>query len=164
MEAIAGRCPEAHWVLIGRQGEGQPDSRKAPVLPNIHLLGPRPYERLPAYMAHCDAAVLPAPRNAYTDAMFPMKFFEFLAAGLPLVGTRLPALKDFAQLYFPADSEDAFLAGIQAVLAGERRDSRAIDQACRRHSWEARFARMEAVLQELFPQQTTLSQGRVAHA
>ena len=164
LQAIANRYPEAHWVLIGPIGEGQPDSRKPPVQPNIHVLGPSAYGRLPYFMAHCDAAVLPATRNAYTDAMFPMKFFEYLAAGLPLVATRLPALTEFEHLYFSADSEEEFLANIKRVLGGERRDSEAIDQACRHHSWEARFARMEAVLDAVFPPQATLSQRQVCHA
>jgi glycosyltransferase involved in cell wall biosynthesis len=158
METLAKRNPAVHWVLIGPVGEGQPDSRKPPVLPNIHPLGPRFYGQLLYFMAHCDAAVLPAARNAYTDAMFPMKFFEFLAAGLPVIGSRLPALKDFEDLYFPSDSAEEFQVNLEKVLSGTRRDSRAIDEACRYHSWEARFARMEAVLDEIFPLSATMAE------
>lgn len=162
LRGLAERLPETHWVLIGEVGEGQPDSCTPPALPNIHTLGPRAYGRLPYFMAHCDAAVLPAARNAYTDAMFPMKFFEYLAAGLPVVSTRLPALAEFEHLYFPADSVEDFLARITSVCAGERRDGEAIDRACRRYSWEARFARMEAVLDEVFP--VDAPQGEASHA
>jgi glycosyltransferase involved in cell wall biosynthesis len=146
MEYLAGRLPQTHWLLIGSEGEGQPESPKAPRLPNIHVLGPRAHGRLPYYMAHADAAVMPVPHNPYTDAMFPMKFFEYLAAGLPLVGTRLPALAEFEDLYFPADRAEDFAENILRVLAGERRDAQAIEAACRCHSWEARFARMEMEL------------------
>lgn len=149
MEVVAHRLPEAHWVLVGPVGEGQPGSRKPPNLPNIHILGPCVYGRLPYFMAHCDVAVLPATHNAYTAAMFPMKFFEYLAAGLPVVATRLPALAEFESLYFHADSADEFCAALQRVFTEERRDGVAIDQACRRHSWEARFARMETMLDQL---------------
>jgi glycosyltransferase involved in cell wall biosynthesis len=166
METLAGRNPGMHWVLIGPVGEGQPDSRKPPELPNIHVLGPRAYGQLPYFMAHCDIAVLPVARNAYTDAMFPMKFFEFLAAGLPVVGSRLPALREFENLYFPCDSAEEFQGSLLKVLAGERRDAPAIDRACRYHSWEARFARMEAVLDEVFPLPEALGQaaGSLPHA
>jgi glycosyltransferase involved in cell wall biosynthesis len=151
MEALARRCPDVQWVLIGPEGEGQPSSRRPPSLPNVHIFGARAYGRLPYFMAHCDAAVLPVPRNRYTSAMFPMKFFEFLSAGLPLISTRLPALAEFEHLYFPADDEEGFLAGIRQALAGECRDREAIDRACRYHSWEARFARMESVVDAVFP-------------
>ncbi len=155
MEKVAARNPSIHWVLIGNVGEGQPDSRIPPALPNIHVLGPRAHGRLPYYMAHCRAAVLPAARNAYTDAMFPMKFFEFLAAGLQVVGVRLPALAEFENLYFPSDSVEAFEANLTRVLGGEERSRQAIEAACRIHSWEARFARMEVVLDEVFPLRKT---------
>lgn len=151
METLARQHPDQHWVLIGPVGEGQPGSRKPPVLPNVHLLGPRAYGQLPYYMAHCDVAVLPIARNAYTDAMFPMKFFEFLAAGLPVVGSRIPALAEFEHLYFPGDSAEEFQKNLTAVLNGERRDNNTIDAACRHHSWEARFTRMEAALDEVYP-------------
>ncbi|MFT4300512.1 MAG: glycosyltransferase [Desulfovibrio sp.] len=158
IETLAQRHPQMHWVLIGPVGEGQPDSRKPPNMDNIHILGPRAYGQLPYFMAHCDVAALPVPRNAYTDAMFPMKFFEYLAAGLPVVGSRLPALKDFEHLYFSSASADEFEDNLIKALAGERQDTNAIDAACRYHSWEARFARMEAVLDDIFPLQTVTPQ------
>lgn len=151
MEAVARRLPNAHWVLIGETGEGQPDSAQPPRLPNVHVLGPRVYGHLPYFMAHCDVAVLPASHNAYTDAMFPMKFFEYLAAGLQVVSVRLPALAEFEDLYFPAETQEEFSTAIERVLAGETRDASVIEQACRKHTWEARFARMEAVLDRHFP-------------
>ena len=88
MQRVAELLPDVQWVLIGPVGEGQPDTEKPPRMPNVHILGPRSYEHLPAFLAHCDIAVLPAARNAYTTSMFPMKFFEYLASGLPVVATR----------------------------------------------------------------------------
>jgi glycosyltransferase involved in cell wall biosynthesis len=149
LETLARALPEARFTLIGQKGEGQPDSASPPCLPNVHLLGAQAYGRLPYFMANCEAAILPAPRNAYTDAMFPMKFFEYLAAGLPLAATRLPALADFENLYFPADTADEFCNNLRRILNGERRDPAAIIAACRRHNWEARFARMEKAIHEL---------------
>ena len=144
IEQIATAMPQVHWVLIGSVGEGQPGSTPPPsYLPNVHLLGPRPYADLPAYLRHADVAVLPAPHNPYTDAMFPMKFFEYLAAGVPLVSTNLPALSDFSDLFFGAEGGEEFARVIRLVLSGARRDASRIDAACAKHSWEQRFARME---------------------
>lgn len=143
MRRVAELLPDVHWLLIGAVGEGQPGTQQPPVRNNIHLLGPRPYEELPAYLAHSDVAVLPAAHNAYTASMFPMKFFEYLASGLPVVSTRLPALEEFEALYFPAETAAEFASRIREVLAGARKDAGAIDAACRQHTWEARFERME---------------------
>lgn len=147
MRRVAELLPDVHWLLIGAVGEGQPGTQQPPARDNIHLLGPRPYEDLPAYLAHSDVAVLPAARNAYTASMFPMKFFEYLASGLPVVSTRLPALEEFESLYFPAETAAEFASRIREVLAGARRDADAIEAACREHTWEARFERMERCMQ-----------------
>lgn len=157
MEATAHRLPDVHWVLIGQEGEGQPDSARPPVLPNIHVLGTCHHGRLPHFMAHADVAVLPAPLNAYTNAMFPMKFFEYLAAGLQVVSTNLPALKEFSELCFLADSEEAFINSISRVLEGEQRDADRIKDACHIHSWQARYARMETIFTSHFGTSTTSS-------
>jgi len=158
MERVAGLLPQAHWVLIGAVGEGQPETAGPPTyLPNVHHLGPRPYTVLPQYMGHADIAVLPAPQNRYTASMFPMKFFEYLAAGLPLVASNLPALKEYRELFFPADGPDAFVRAVKNVLAGERRDQTRIDTACDCHSWTARFLRMETVFSPLLSDEGSAS-------
>jgi glycosyltransferase involved in cell wall biosynthesis len=149
IEALAGRRPEIHWLFIGEQGLNSPWDGRPPLQPNIHILGHRHHGRLPYYLAHAEAAVLPELRNDYTAAMFPMKFFEYLAAGLPVVGIRLPALAEFEDLYFPADTPEEFEAQISRVLAGERRDAGAILAACLHNSWEARFVRMERAWEDL---------------
>lgn len=146
IQEIARRMPDVHWIIIGSHGEGQPDSRKLESMPNLHILGPKAYSSLPSFMQHCDAAVLPAARNSYTDAMFPMKFFEYLSAGLQVVATRLPALREFEDLYFPAEDAESFCAALEMVLRGQKRDPERIDSACRYHCWSERFTRMEAAL------------------
>jgi glycosyltransferase involved in cell wall biosynthesis len=143
IEALAARLPKTHWLFIGEHGLESPWDGQTSLPPNIHVLGPRPHGRLPYYLAHAEAAVLPELHNDYTAAMFPMKFFEYLAAGLPVISARLPALAEFEDLYFPADTVEEFESQIRRVLAGERRDTKAIEAACLHNSWEARFARME---------------------
>jgi len=143
IETLVERLPHIHWLFIGEHGLNSPWNKQPPLQPNIHILSPRPYGRLPYYLAHAEAAVLPELLNDYTVAMFPMKFFEYLAAGLPVISTRLPALAEFESLYFPADTVEEFEDRVRRVLAGERRNAKAIEAACLHNSWEARFARME---------------------
>lgn len=147
LRTAARRYPELHWLLIGQCGEGQPDSRFDPAgLANLHVLGPRPAHDLPAYLAHADVAVLPAPRNAYTASMFPMKFFEYLSAGRQVVSTDLPALREYADICFLAKDGQEFVELVgRVVFEGMTRDQGVIDAVCREQTWEKRFARMEEV-------------------
>ncbi|WP_411869394.1 glycosyltransferase [Vulcanococcus limneticus] len=122
LEQLARAHPGWSLVLIGPVGEGDPTTDVAALaaLANVHLLGPRPYAELPAYLKGFDLGLLPLRFNAYTQAMFPMKFFEYLAAGLPVVSSAIDALQPFADLALLVDpTPEAFTAAITAVLAGE---------------------------------------------
>ncbi|AAP99103.1 MULTISPECIES: glycosyltransferase family 1 protein [Prochlorococcus] len=87
-----------NFVFIGpvSEGEANTDTSLIDSLPNIHLFGYRPYSVLPSYCAGFDLAWLPLQKNPYTHSMFPMKFFEYLAAGLPVVATSIDSLQEFS--------------------------------------------------------------------
>ena len=97
IRAVALRHPEWQFVFIGPQSEGEPSTDLSELcgLTNVHWLGPKPYSQLPRFLAAFQCAWLPLQCNAYTRAMFPMKFFEYLFAGLPVVSTRIHALRSF---------------------------------------------------------------------
>ena len=92
---LAKNHPEWHFVMIGEEREGQLNSqvKKMRAMPNVHFLGHRDYKVLPNYLAGFDVALLPTLINDYTKAMFPMKYYEYLAAGLPVVSTPLDFTK-----------------------------------------------------------------------
>jgi UDP-galactopyranose mutase len=58
-----------------------------PTRPNIHYLGPKKYERLPAYLAGWDVALMPFAMNESTRFISPTKTPEYLAGGKPVVST-----------------------------------------------------------------------------
>lgn len=111
---IANRLPEHNFVLIGDVGEGDPHTSvgKLQSLENVFFLGHRAYSTLPAYLKGMQVCLLPFNLNRYTEYMFPMKFFEYLAAGRPVVGRPLPSLVDYADAYMVAGNEDEFVEGI----------------------------------------------------
>ena len=119
LRKLAEAHPEWSIVLIGKIGEGDPwtDVSELRGLRNLHLLGPRPYSELPCYLRGVQVALLPNLLNEYTASMFPMKFFEYLAAGLPVVSVNLPALRDHSDVALVTSTPDEFICAVEAALA-----------------------------------------------
>ena len=110
-------------VLIGKIGEGDPwtqidDLKKCN---NIHFLGAKKYDDLPAYLKGFDIAIQPCRINQYTKSMFPMKFFEYLAAGVAVVSTSIPAIEEFAHFVTLADKNN-FAFEISRLLKNNNKD------------------------------------------
>ncbi|MBV7407496.1 glycosyltransferase [Maritimibacter sp. DP1N21-5] len=118
--ALARARPDWSFVFIGAVGEGDPltDVSEVSAIPNIHLLGARAYDSLPAYLKGMDVTILPNRLNDYTRGMFPMKFFEYLASGRPVVSVPLPALEDYGHVAAFAPDAPAFVACIEEALGG----------------------------------------------
>jgi glycosyltransferase involved in cell wall biosynthesis len=116
-------------------------------LPNVKILGPRPYLDLPAYLAAMDLGLIPFQRDLVTYHADPIKAYEYLAAGLPVVATDLPALRRLDHVVRLADSTRAFLDQIQAALV-EGRDVRSDERRAEagRHSWASRFEQVDALI------------------
>ena len=85
LAALAASRPDVQFVLIGPTAKIDPDT--LPQAPNLHYLGPKPYDSLPAYAAHWSAGLMPFALNASTRFISPTKTPEYLAAGLPVVST-----------------------------------------------------------------------------
>ena len=146
---VARSRPEWHWIMIGKVGEGQPTTKVDKLnLPNIHLLGPRAYSGLPRYLAHMDVVALPCCLNDYTRSMFPMKFFEYLAAGKMVVATQLEALQEYSQACLLADDAAEFEKHITTVLDGRGPNLALCDTLAQNNTWDTRMEYMLWVLQE----------------
>lgn len=115
---IATKKPDWTIVLIGKVGEGEPSTKvnELEKIQNIKLLGSRSYDSLPGYLKSFDVAIIPAALNEYTHAMFPMKFFEYLAAGKKIVSTNIDSLQEYAAFVYLAKDYDDFVEGIGESL------------------------------------------------
>lgn len=102
-------------------GEGDPNTDIS-ILENhenIHLLGPKEYSELPSYLKYFDVALLPNMINSYTDNMFPMKFFEYLAAGRKVVSVNLKAIQEFKDYVYISTTNEDFIEGIDKAIEGD---------------------------------------------
>lgn len=98
---LARRHPERSFVFVGPEGHVQGvESRIAEFrsLPNVHLLGRRPVADLPAYVQHFDVGMLCYVVDDYTKYIYPLKMHEYLASGLPVIGTPIRTLADYPQV------------------------------------------------------------------
>lgn len=148
---VATAHPDWSFILIGQVGEGEPATKvdRLKHVGNVHFLGTRPYRDLPGYLKGFAVGIIPCALNDYTAAMFPMKFFEYLAAGIPVVSTRLPALKEFDDVAFLRDGAREFALAIEDALDGKAPPLGARLDAARQHTYFARTQRMLQLIDDL---------------
>lgn len=141
----ARNAPHISWVLVGEVGEGDPGTNveQLKALANVYFLGPKKYADLPQYLRGFDVCLIPALINEYTKAMFPMKFFEYLAAAKPIVATDIPAIKEYADYYYVANNVKSFVQGVDYALAHDDEIARQQRQElARQHTYLARTKKM----------------------
>ena len=98
--SLAQRHKEWSFVLVGPQGNLGPSAplfQKFLEMENVHWLGEKRRNDLPAYMQHVDVCMLPYKVNGYTKFIYPLKLHAYLASGRPVVGTPIRTLQDFSQ-------------------------------------------------------------------
>lgn len=143
INTIARLRPAWSVVMIG------PTSADAPSLPrqpNIHYLGARPYDRIPAYLRSFDACLMPYRLVAASIYTNPVKLREYLAAGKPIVSTRIPEALNFGDLLYLADSASEFVLQLERCLSEDPSLPARRRASMRSQTWAARAAELAAVL------------------
>jgi glycosyltransferase involved in cell wall biosynthesis len=134
MVHVAKHFSGGSMVLLGKVTT---DLSRLTALPNVHLLGRKPFAELPAYCKAFDVAMNPFPINEVTLSSNPLKVREYLAAGLPVVSTRIPEVEVVKQVRI-ADTKEGFVAAIEEALRspGPRAER---SESMRGESWEAKL-------------------------
>jgi glycosyltransferase involved in cell wall biosynthesis len=115
VETLALARPNWHIVLIGKLS--RPASRdRMKALPNVHLLGIRPYDQARACIAGFDVAIVPHERSDLSDRMNPLKVYVYRTLGLPVVSTDIANLDDLRDDLTIAEDADGFVIAIEAAL------------------------------------------------
>lgn len=128
--AAAAANPDANLYLIGDKPNG------VSVAENVKFLGGRKITELPPYLQHCDAALLPFIPGKISDAVSPIKIFEYLSLGRPVIATRLPEIEGYPNTWI-ADTADEFA---QLCSRSAELMTVAIDDFISQNTWGARAA------------------------
>ena len=147
LEKLAKERPDATIFLIGRTLPGV-DLTHLQKYPNIVFHGLVPQPELPAYLAQMDVCLNVFRAGALSKDVSPLKFYEYLATGKPVVSTREPLqVEDFADVVYIAHDADEFLALCDKAAAEHDPDKVARRLAYGAQcSWAERVHQIEQVL------------------
>src|SRR3989338_8730295 len=115
---IARRRPDWNIVLIGMDYEGSLKRNKAALdaCPNIHFLGRKDYEQLYKYSACFDVGLIPFVQNKIIEATNPVKMFEYMAAGIPIVSVDVPEVRKYHREVLTATTTSEYIAQIERAI------------------------------------------------
>lgn len=122
---------------------------------NIISTGRIKYDKLPAYINKFDVAIMPHKQNAFVESMNPMKLYEYLAAGKPIVSTPVSGTKEFESEINTANNAIEFSQHINQLLQQET-----IEKMTRRknlakqHSWQIRVDQMMSLVHTYIKKKT----------
>jgi uncharacterized SAM-binding protein YcdF (DUF218 family) len=149
LERVATAHPDKSLVLVGPL---QVEVSRLAKLPNVHCLGQKPYEELPAYIRQFDVGLIPYVLNEYTRSVYPTKLNEYLIMGKPVVSTNLPEVEYFNACHggivsLARDVED-FVTRVGEELRGDSEDRRARRVAqVAKNAWGEKIEAMTGLIQ-----------------
>jgi glycosyltransferase involved in cell wall biosynthesis len=159
LEWVVENRPEYTLVLIGPA-----NTPKAAALaakhPNVILNGYRPYNELPAWARRFRAGLIPFEVRGVTQAANPIKMYEYLAAGLPVIATDLPEARECSLVQVAADRSSFLDLVDQAVTT--KSDPGVLEERLKfaaANSWSSRAYAVAAAIRELLPQTTPHLRG-----
>lgn len=131
----AKEYPEYEFLIIGRV---EMDISGFNQVKNIRYIGEVPYSNLTKYAQVFDVGIIPYENNQLTRSGNPIKLYEYLAMGIPVVSIDVTEVRKFGDLVFVANNEDEFVQLIKTAVEDctpERNQAR--KQKALEYSWEA---------------------------
>ncbi|HET8775361.1 MAG TPA: glycosyltransferase [Thermoanaerobaculia bacterium] len=140
--------PDYTFVLIG--GVFNANVAELERLPNVRLLGQQPYAHMPSYLASFDACMIPFVDDEITAATDPVKFYEYVSLGKPVVATPMPELAPYGELLYIASTPAEFMARLDEAV-GENDPALAARRVAlaRENTWTVRAETLRGAIRDV---------------
>jgi glycosyltransferase involved in cell wall biosynthesis len=156
-ELIAGLAnlrPEWSFIFVGPE---QAPTVALQELRNVFLLGARPHSELASYLQYFDACLIPYKTTDDTVTIVPVKLNEYLAAGKPVISTRLPTVSRFNEKHGVLTLSDAEPVAFVNAIESELQDDSALEIHRRREiaelsSYDVRLEEISTLICRSFAQ------------
>ncbi len=150
LDYVSEQLPDVQFLITGPVWkESEDDVKRLTKRANVFHRGMISYQELPALIQCFDVAIIPHKVDTLTQSMNPLKIYEYLAAGKPIIATAIPGADQFEGLMKLAVSPDDFAKKIRKALADDSSESVAKRQEmARRHSWEQRMELMLGIIEQ----------------
>ena len=152
LELVRGTAqarPQYSFVMVGQVFR---DDIAKLDLPNVYLVGSKPYAEIPSYLERFDVCVIPFVLNEVTKATDPVKLYEYLARGKPVVATAMAELAECADLIYIARDAADYVAQLDRAVAendAALRERRIAYAAA--NTWEQRCQTIDSAIRTTFP-------------
>ena len=157
IEYIAATHHEYSLVFIGKVNDKGCEAQMARLrqMGNVHFLGLKDVVQVPYYVKEFDVGIVPYVINEETENLSALKLYDFLAVGLPIVTTNFPAVKEFNDIVYVANSQENFQLYIENALS---EDTERLNKE-RRHkalenTWDHRVCQLSNIIQTCLKKKT----------
>jgi GT2 family glycosyltransferase len=150
IEFIARQKPGWNIVLIGHTFGAA--LNRLEQFANVHLLGEKPYDSLPGYLYWFDVCLIPFKLSDLILSCNPVKFYEYISSGKPVVSTNLPEIHPYSDIVYLATGKEEFLEKIQLALKeNDVKIRKKRINTAKKNDWNQRLEEIESVVKKTFP-------------
>lgn len=126
-------------------GKAEIDLSRIAALSNVHVLGAKAYDTIPSYLKYADVAIIPFVKSKATDAVSPIKLYEYCSAGIAVVASNMEEVKKMNAPVDVAEDHDDFIRRVKRYLH-EGYDQAPLIEFGRRNSWSSRYQFVQHVV------------------
>jgi glycosyltransferase involved in cell wall biosynthesis len=150
LKDLAQENPEWSLVFLGPVNASKVSEtwRALRAMPNVHYLGSVEWSQVPHYVKGFDVGLMPYLQGRHSETISPLKLYDYLAAGLPIVSMDIPAAREFIPYIHLAESPQDFSQAVRNALADTMPEHRqARRNIAAQHTWEARVEQLSDIIQ-----------------
>jgi len=148
VKKITKSFPEAEIFFVGTYEKKDLQNHGLVNIPNLHFIGSRPIESLPAYLKYAKLAIIPYASNELTKGIYPLKINEYLASGIPCVSTSFSNdIRSFEGLIYISETHQDFISNIKLAMQ-EDTNLKLADRIAhaKENSWRTRIQKLEKLI------------------